>query len=51
MRELPDSPLPTPDCRPEHRDGLHGWMMDIAGLGALALFVTAAQLWCGGLAG
>lgn len=51
MRELPDCRLPTPDCRPEHRDGLHGWAMDLCGLAAIALFVTGTTLLAGGLAG
>ena len=51
MRDLPDFPLPTADDRATDREGLYGWLMDLCGLAAIGLFVTAAQLWCGGLAG
>ncbi len=49
MRE-PPAFAATGDRRPA-TDALQGWLIDLAALAALALFVTAAQLWCGGLAG
>lgn len=54
MREpapSPDCRLPTADCRYRERVSLSAWLTDLCGLGALALFVYAAQLWCGGIAG
>lgn len=48
MSKTPDCPLPTPDCRA--REARAGFLMDLCGLAAIALFVAAAQLWCGGLA-
>ena len=36
---------------PRDREGLYGWVMDLCGLAAIGLFVAAASLWCGGLAG
>lgn len=57
MRDLPDCRLSNADLpvdadgRATDRDGLYGWLMDLAGLAAVAAFVAAAQLWCGGLAG
>lgn len=57
MRDLPapDCRLPAAGCRATgratDREGLYGWLMDLCGLAAIGLFVAAAQLWCGGLAG
>ena len=51
-----DCRLPTADCRDDDlpsraREARAGLLMDLCGLAAIALFVAAAQMWCGGLAG